>query len=64
MPALFGAFALAVGGMLVWRFARREWTRVNKEMDAQRRDGLPGEREASRKLERDPDTGTYRPTDD
>ena len=63
MPTLLGAVAVAVGGLIVWRIARREWQRVNHAMDNQRDTGLPGERARARQLKRDPETGAYRPDD-
>lgn len=62
MPTLIGATVLALGGFVVMRIARREWRRVNERMEAQR--SAPREPKAAQKLERDPETGAYRPADD
>ncbi len=62
MPQLLGAALLAIGGMVAMRMLRKEWKRVNQSMDAQRR--APKQSQDAQRLERDPDTGTYRPADD
>jgi hypothetical protein len=62
MPQLLGAALLAIGGMVAMRVLRKEWRRVNQSMDEQRR--APKQSTDSQRLERDPDTGTYRPADD
>ncbi len=58
MPPLIlwalGAAAVAVLGRVLYR----ESQRVNAELHPERR---AGERERGHKLERDPDTGVYRP---
>lgn len=62
MPTLLGAAVIALGGMLLLRVARREWQRVNKNMDEQR--STPKSKPEAQTLERDPETGVYRPSDD
>lgn len=62
MPQLLGAALLAIGGMVAMRVLRKEWKRVNQSMDEQRR--APKQSADAQRLERDPDTGTYRPADD
>ncbi len=62
MPTLIGAAVLALGGLVVMRLARREWHRVNRTMDAQR--STPGARQSAQKLEKDPETGAYKPVED
>ncbi|MEM1287926.1 MAG: hypothetical protein AAGH60_06210 [Pseudomonadota bacterium] len=61
MPALFGFVAVAVGGVLALNIARREWRRVNSSLDDVRRAPSARTRRETRKLIKDPDTGTYRP---
>ena len=62
MPTLIGAAVLALGGLVVVRLARREWHRVNRTMDAQR--SAPRARQSAQKLEKDPESGAYRPVED
>lgn len=60
MPPLILAIAGVVGGAALVRFVVRESRRINRELDDARHATLD-EREALTKLQRDPDTGTYRP---
>ncbi len=62
MPTLLGAAVIALGGMVLMRVVRREWKRVNENLDSQR--SAPRERKSAQRLEKDPDTGTYRPAED
>ncbi len=62
MPTLLGTAILAIGGMVAWRMLRREWTRVNADLEAQRSQ-VKTSQDAQR-LEKDPQTGVYRPADD
>lgn len=62
MPTLLGAAVIALGGMLLLRVARREWKRVNQSMDEVRSE--PKAKPDAQTLERDPETGVYRPSDD
>jgi hypothetical protein len=62
MPTLLAGAAILVGGAIVFRIARREWQRVNANLEAQR--SAPPERESAKRLERDPETGVYRPRED
>jgi hypothetical protein len=62
MPTLLGAAIIALGGMVLMRVARREWKRVNLNLEAQR--SAPRERKSAQRLEKDEATGTYRPADD
>jgi hypothetical protein len=59
MPTLLGAAVIALGGLVLMRVARREWKRVNKNLEAQR--SAPRERKSAQRLEKDPETGVYRP---
>lgn len=59
MPTLLGAAVIALGGMVLMRVARREWKRVNENLEAQR--SAPRERKSAQRLEKDPETGVYRP---
>ncbi|MEO0384930.1 MAG: hypothetical protein AAF234_15390 [Pseudomonadota bacterium] len=61
MPTLLTSAAIFVGGLVLFRMARREWRRVNDTMQAQR--SAPRERKGAQRLEKDPDTGAYRPKD-
>ena len=63
MPTLVGAALMALGGFMAMRVIRREWSRVNRTMDEQRATPTAQRRQA-KKLERDPETGAYRPADD
>jgi hypothetical protein len=59
MPTLLGAAVIALGGLVLMRVARREWKRVNENLEAQR--SAPRERKSAQRLEKDPETGVYRP---
>jgi hypothetical protein len=54
MPIIL-TFATAAGAVLALRLLKREWNRVNREIDAAEA------RPASTTLRRDPSTGEYRP---
>lgn len=56
MPPFFVFVALAAGATLATRAIRREWRRVNRELDQ----AAPGLYPAST-LRRDPATGIWRP---
>lgn len=62
MPTLLGAAIIALGGIVLMRVARREWKRVNQNLEAQR--SAPRGRKGAQRLEKDEATGTYRPADD
>ncbi|MFN3172000.1 MAG: hypothetical protein ACE37E_15045 [Hyphomicrobiales bacterium] len=62
MPTLLGAAIVALGGIVLMRVARREWKRVNQNLEAQR--SAPRERKSAQLLEKDEATGTYRPADE
>lgn len=64
MPTLLGAAVIALGGMVLMRVARREWRRINQSMDEQRSAPKTPRQPQAQKLERDPETGVYRPADD
>jgi hypothetical protein len=53
----------AVGAYAVLRFVRREYDRVNQELEAARLQPVANkaERDAHPTLRRDPNTGIYRP---
>ena len=60
MPPLILWALGAVGGAIAGRWLYREARRVNAELHPEQ--GRPvDERETARKLERDPQTGIYRP---
>jgi hypothetical protein len=60
MPPLI-AFAGALGGLAVVRWAYRAALRVNKELEEARRVAEPVGSSDIPTLRRDPDTGSYRP---
>jgi hypothetical protein len=60
MPPLI-AFAGALGGLAVVRWAYRAALRVNRELEEARRVGEPTRSSDIPTLRRDPDTGAYRP---
>ncbi|MBA5778432.1 hypothetical protein H2509_14980 [Stappia sp. F7233] len=61
MPPLFVLAALAAGGYILARALRREMARVeNRVSEAARKQA---ETQDVRTLERDPETGRYRPRD-
>ena len=60
MPPLILIFAGILGGAALLRFALREAQRVNRELDEAREAKL-GERHGIPTLQRDPETGAYRP---
>lgn len=53
----------AVGAAFILRWARKEWRRVNAELDevTKRATAEPSDRDRLPKLKRDPVTGEYRP---
>jgi hypothetical protein len=55
MPPVLLGVALATGAVLAARLVRREWKRVNRELEAARSE--PG----SATLRRDPDSNVWRP---
>ena len=59
MPPLILCAMGAIGAVLVGRVLYREARRVNAELHPEQTPA--DEREAVRKLERDPQTGVYRP---
>ncbi|NRG19749.1 hypothetical protein HPQ64_18820 [Rhizobiales bacterium] len=59
MPQLFALAALAVGGYVLARAVRREMNRVEARVSKSANDKAKRERVAT--LERDPETGRYRP---
>jgi len=61
MVNVLGAAALAVGGYLLMRAVRREMGRVERRVSEAARK-TPDARTA-KTLERDPETGRYRPKD-
>ena len=56
MPQLLIVGVALVGGWYAWKMLKREMARVEREVDAVRK--APAET-----LERDPETGRYRPKD-
>ena len=55
MPPILIGVALATGAIVAVRFVRREWKRVNLELDASR------SASGSATLRRDPETNVWRP---
>lgn len=62
MPTLLAGAAIVLGGAVLMRIARREWQRVNRDLEAQR--SAPSQSEGAQRLEKDPQTGVYRPARD
>jgi hypothetical protein len=56
MPQLIVVAIILVAGWYAWKLLKREMTRVGAEVEAARK--------PSETLERDPDTGRYRPKKD
>jgi len=56
MPQLLIFGAVVVGGWYAWKALKREMARVDREVEAVRK-------QPTQTLERDPDTGRYRPSD-
>lgn len=61
MPPLILVAAGILGGAALVRLAVRESRRINRELDDARK-AQPAEQERMPKLQRDPETGTYRPS--
>lgn len=57
MPQLLIAGAVLVAGWYAWKALKREMARVDREVEAVRK-------RPTQKLEQDPKTGRYRPTDE
>lgn len=68
LPRLVIWTAGTVGAAVLFRVMRREFQRVNDELDAIRLQPAPAEAQAEpherHTLRRDPRTGVYRPNDD
>lgn len=60
LPHLAALFVGVLGAAALFRFALREKTRVNEELDLARAETLT-DRGQRRTLKRDPRTGVYRP---
>ena len=60
MPPLILWALGAVGGAIAGRWLYREAQRINAELHPEQR-GAVDERESARNLERDPESGIYRP---
>ena len=52
MPTLLAGAAIVLGGAVLMRIARREWQRVNRDLEAQR--SAPSQSEGAQRLEKDP----------
>ncbi|MCA1244899.1 hypothetical protein LC092_20845 [Stappia stellulata] len=61
MVNVFGAAALAVGGYVLFRAVRREMSRVENRVSKAARKSAEGQ--PMKTLERDPETGRYKPKD-
>ncbi|WP_029060173.1 hypothetical protein [Stappia stellulata] len=61
MVNVFGAAALAVGGYVLYRAVRREMGRVENRVSRAARKTTDAQ--PMKTLERDPETGRYRPKD-
>ena len=61
MPPLILWALGAVGAAIVGRWLYRETQRVNAELHPEEKPAPADERASARKLERDPQTGVYRP---
>lgn len=64
MSTVLSTVAIFLGGMLVWRVAKREWNRINRSMDQQRSAKMATRQAETQTLQRDPETGVYRPSSD
>jgi hypothetical protein len=64
MSTVLSTVAVILGGMLVWRVVKREWTRINRSLDAHRSAPRAAPDGHTQTLERDPETGVYRPSSD
>jgi hypothetical protein len=62
MPPLLLFGATAVAGTIALRWARREWRRVNTELESMRRAEAAVVAKGLPKLKRDPETGDWRPS--
>jgi len=62
MPHFIVLGAAAVAAYAGWKFLKREMARVDERL-AEVRDGAGGA-ERGQRLERDPNSGVYRPRDD
>ena len=61
MPALVAFAFAAVAGAVATRWVRREWRRVNEELDARHAAEVRAARDLP-KLKRDPVSGEWRPS--
>lgn len=64
MSTVLSTVAVLLGGMFVWRVAKREWQRINRSMDAHRTTPRATGHGHTQTLQRDPETGVYRPSSD
>lgn len=55
MPPFVAAIGLVTGAAIAWRLVKREWDRVNRELEAAEAKPVP-----VRTLRRDPRTGEWR----
>lgn len=58
MPTILFAAVLAIGAFAAFRLFRKEWRRINAELDIMRRGQGPAH------LRRDPETGIWSPSQD
>ncbi|MFD1703804.1 hypothetical protein ACFSCV_12405 [Methylopila henanensis] len=61
MPPLLVIAAAAAGAMFGAKALKREWRRVNRELDAAERSAEERDREVRPTLRRDPSSGEWRP---
>ncbi len=60
MPPLFLLAAAAAGAVFGAKAVRREWRRINRELDAADRDSAAREQDVRPTLRRDPASGEWR----
>jgi hypothetical protein len=61
IPPLLAWTLGAIGAVFMARWAKKEWRRVNAELDEVRKRPEAADRDSLPKLKRDPHTGEYRP---
>ncbi|GAB4225664.1 MAG: hypothetical protein Kow0032_01910 [Methyloligellaceae bacterium] len=64
MPQLIGLLILGAAAWFGYRWVRKEMMRVKAELDAADQALRRQEAKRTTRLEQDPDTGVYRPSDE